>query len=135
MIFFIIWNAVIIYIHYYNLNRQEILKRTILPVNFDDALAEMDTNINDDFSVEGDIVFIIWNLISIYVSTEIKIAEAWSWASENVKRQMFTNESLKHIDDMEEEKAKIERKIKKQKQLEVIVEANNKKIANLRKEK
>ena len=125
----------IIYIHYYNLNRQEILKRTILPVNFDDALDEMDVNINDDFSVEGDIVFIIWNLISIYVSTEIKIAEAWSWASENVKRQMFTNESLKHIDDMEEEKAKALRKIKKQKQFEVIVEANNKKIANLRKEK
>ena len=124
----------IIYIHYYNLNRQEILKRTILPFDFNDELDEIDTKLNDDFSIEGDIVFIIWSLISIYVSTEIKIAEAWSWASENVKRQTFTNESLKHIDDMEAEKARIARKISKQKQFRVIVEANNKKIANKRKE-
>jgi len=125
----------IIYIHYYNLNHQEILKRTILPVNFDDAFDEMDANVNDDFAVEGDIIFIIWSLISIYVSTEIKIAESWSWASENVKRQMFTNESLKHIDNMEEEKTKADRKLRKQKQFEIIVEANNRKIANKKKVK
>jgi F0F1-type ATP synthase gamma subunit len=123
----------IIYIHYYNMNRQEILKRTILPFNFNDELDDLNVKTNDDFSVEGDIFFIIWNLISIYVSTEIKIAEAWSWASENVKRQMFTNESLKHIDDMEEEKARALRKEKKQKQFEIIVEANNRKIASKRK--
>lgn len=127
----------IIYIHYYNLNRQEILKRTILPCDFNNDINEYDElnpKLNDDFSVEGDIYFIIWSLISVYVSTEIKIAEAWSWASENVKRQMFTNESLKHIEDMDYEKARIERKIKKQKQFEAIVEANNKKIANKKKE-
>lgn len=124
----------IIYIHYYNLNRQEIVKRTILPFDFNDGIDESSAS-NNDFSVEGDIFYIIWNLISIYVSTEIKIAEAWSWASENVKRQAFTNESLKHIDDMEEEKAKIERKLRKKKQFEIIVEANNKKITNKKREK
>ena len=44
------------------------------------------------FTAEGDLFFIIWNLISSYVTMEIKIAEAWSWASENVKRQAFTND-------------------------------------------
>ncbi|MBR3209972.1 MAG: F0F1 ATP synthase subunit gamma [Bacilli bacterium] len=126
----------IIYIHYYNLNRQEILKRTILPFDFDDKLSEESVKARkeDDFSVEGDLMYIIWNLISIYVSTEIKIAEAWSWASENVKRQAFTSESLKKIDEREIEQNRIDRKARKKKEFEIIIESNNKKIANLRKE-
>lgn len=126
----------IIYIHYYNLNRQEILKRTILPFDFDDKLNDENIKLKkeDDFSVEGDLMYIIWNLISIYVSTEIKIAEAWSWASENVKRQAFTSESLKKIDEREIEQNRVERKARKKKEFEIIIESNNKKIANLKKE-
>ena len=119
----------IIYIHYYNLNKQQILKRTILPFGIDeDILDESETreiNKNDDFVVEGDLSFILLNLLTLYITNEIKIADAWSWASENVERQVFTNESLKKIDEREEERIKTERKIRHNKEFKQIVENNN----------
>ena len=71
--------------------------------------------------------FILLNLLTLYVTNEIKIADAWSWASENVERQVFTNESLKKIDEREEERLKVERKIRHNKEFKQIVENNNKK--------
>jgi F0F1-type ATP synthase gamma subunit len=120
----------IIYIHYYNLNKQQILKRTILPFDFGgDVLDEeekREINKLDDYVVEGDLSFILLNLISLYVSNEVKIAEAWSWASENVERQVFTNESLKKIDEREEQKFQAARKARHSKEFKNIVEKNNK---------
>ncbi len=123
-------NINIIYIHYYNLNKQELIKRKILPVDFDkDIFNKEDIKVrqDEDFVIEGDLNFILWNLISEYVRAEIKIAESWSWASENVKRQMFTNESLKKIEEKEEEDSMLERKARHSKDFKVIVEINNKK--------
>ena len=127
----------VIYIHYYNLNSQSVIKRTILPVDFDDEFNDNEKRealVKDDYVVEGDIMYIVWSLITTYVSTEIKIAAAWRWASETVKRQAFTSESLQKIEEMEEEKARKERKIAKKKEFAVIIEGNNKKNANKRKE-
>jgi len=121
----------IIYIHYYNLNNQGLLKRTILPIDFNSLETNKDklkSDINVDYVVEGNLELIIWSLISIYVSTEIKISEAWSWASENVKRQAFTNESLNKIEEREIESKKIERKEKKIKIFKDLVELNNRKV-------
>ena len=119
------------YIHYHNLNKQEIVKRTILPFGIhEDILDESDTreiSKLDDFVVEGDLSFILLNLLTLYVTNEIKIADAWSWASENVERQVFTNESLKKIDEREEERLKVERKIRHNKEFKQIVENKNKK--------
>ena len=61
------------------------------------------------------------------MTNEIKIADAWSWASENVERQVFTNESLKKIDEREEEEFKKARKARHNKEFKQIVENNNKK--------
>ena len=120
----------IIYIHYYNLNKQQIVKRTILPFDFGgdilDEEEKREINKLDDYVVEGDLSFILLNLISLYVSNEVKIAEAWSWASENVERQVFTNESLKKIDEREEQKFKEARKARHTKEFKNIVEKNNK---------
>lgn len=116
----------IIYIHYNNLNSQEVMKRKILPLEIDENVTEKE----NDFAAEGDLFFIIWNLVSLYVTTEIKIAEAWSWASENVKRQAFTNESLKKIDEREEIKAKKERKEKSKENFKIIVESINRRVQN-----
>ena len=66
----------------------------------------------------------------MYVTTEIKIAEAWSWASENVKRQAFTNESLKKIDEKEEIRIKKERKEKSKENFKIIVESINRRVQN-----
>ena len=116
----------IIYIHYNNLNSQEVMKRKILPLEIDTKTKEKE----NDFASEGDLFFIIWNLISLYVTTEIKIAEAWSWASENVKRQAFTNESLKKIDEREEIRIKKERKEKSKENFKIIVESINRRVQN-----
>lgn len=121
----------IIYIHYYNLNKQEIVKRTILPFDFGgdilDEEEKREINKLDDFVIEGDLSYILLNLVSLYVANEIKIAEAWSWASENVERQVFTNESLKKIDEREEEAQLQARKARHSKEFKLIVEKNNKK--------
>ena len=69
----------------------------------------------------------IFNLLTLYVSNEIKIAEAWSWASENVERQVFTSESLKKIDEKEEENMMAARKARHTKEFKLIVEKNNRK--------
>ena len=122
----------LIYTHYYNISRQEMVKRTILPFDYGgDILDEDDRreiNKLDDFVVEGDLNFIIWNLISIYVTMEIKIAKAWSYATENVQRQTFTDNSLKKIDEREEEKKKKQLKQKKAEAFKTIVEMNNRKL-------
>ena len=122
----------LIYTHYYNLTRQEIVKRTIVPFDYGgDILDEEDKreiNQLDDFVVEGDLNFIIWNLISIYITMEIKIAKSWSYATENVQRQTFTDNSLKKIDEKEEEKRKQQLKEKKAESFKTIVDMNNRKI-------
>ena len=122
----------IIYIHYYDLGRQEIVKRTILPFEYGkDVLDSEETakiSQDEDFVIEGDLDYILWNLISLYVSTEIKIAEAWSWASENVQRQLFTDQSLKKIEEREEEDLKVARKERRNLNFRALVEMNNKKL-------
>ena len=124
----------IIYIHYYGLSQQEITKKTILPFDQDDMEDDVEkkglrrVGHKEDFVAEGDVNYIIWNLISVYVSMEIKVAEAWSYASENVQRQAFTNESLKKIEENEENALKEARKAKHAKAFKVIVEMNNKKM-------
>ncbi len=121
----------IVYIHYYNLNHQEVVKKSILPLDINE---NEKSNRDDDYAVEGDLFYIIWNLVSIYVSTEIKIAEAWSWASENVKRQAFTSESLDKIEEREVENSKIIRKERNKKSFDELVENTNRKITKKKKE-
>lgn len=122
----------LIYTHYYNISKQEMVKRTILPFDYSgDILDEDDRreiNRLDDFVVEGDLNYIMWNLISIYITMEIKIAKAWSYATENVQRQSFTDNSLKKIEEREEEKRKKQLKEKKKIAFKTIVEMNNRKI-------
>ena len=120
----------VIYIHYNNLNNQVVMKKKILPLEIDNS----GIDVENDFSSEGDLLFIIWNLVSLYVTTEIKIAEAWSWASENVKRQAFTNESLKKIDEREEINTKRVRKENNIERFKTIVESINKRTMKKNKE-
>ena len=128
----------LIYTHYYNISRQEIVKRTILPFDYGGDILDEEERKEisklDDFVVEGDLNYIIWNLISIYITMEIRIAKAWSYATENVQRQTFTDNSLKKIEDKEEEKKKEELKIKKAKEFKTIVEMNNRKIRTKKEE-
>ena len=128
----------LIYTHYYNISRQEIVKRTILPFDYGgDVLDDEDRkeiSKLEDFVVEGDLNYIIWNLISIYITMEIRIAKSWSYATENVQRQIFTENSLNKIEDREEQRNREALKAKKALAFKTIVEMNNRKIRNKKKE-
>ena len=57
----------IIYIHYYNLGEQKIIKRMILPFDYSDNESEEDKAI-DDFVVEGDLRAQISQNIKLLIS-------------------------------------------------------------------
>ena len=122
----------VIYMHYYNMSKQEVVKKTILPFDYQEGISKPEDEIEEDYVVEGRLKYIIWNLVTLYASQEIYIAEAWSWASENVKRQAFTSESLKKIEDIEIETARNERKKRRAEEFLEIVNMNNAKLLQKR---
>lgn len=110
----------VIYNHYYNVNKLELVDRVIFPINPIEDNKEK--KYKEDFVVEGDINEILLNLVSLYIGYEIQIAEASSWAAENVMRQLVTKESLDKIEKIEEEKENMIRKEKKKKTFKRIIE-------------
>lgn len=102
----------LIYNHYYNISKIELVRKQLLPLN-NEILAKKDEKYKEDFAVEGNINDILMNIITLYLSYEIKIATENSYASENIQRQMLTKKSLKKIEEIEEENQKEEKKKKK----------------------
>ncbi len=113
----------LIYNHYYNISRIELVKRKILPL---EKSKVKNNSYNEDFAVEGNINSILLNIIALYLNYEIKVAVENSYASENIMRQMITKESLKKIDEIEEEKQREERKEKNNKALKKQIDNINK---------
>ena len=110
----------VVYNHYYNVNKIELIEKTIFPMQ--PKAENKNKKYTEDFVVEGDINEILINLVSLYIGYEIQIAEASSWASENVMRQIVTKESLDKIEKIEEEKNNMIRKEKKKKSFKKIIE-------------
>lgn len=110
----------VIYNHYYNVNKLELVNKIIFPIKpIEDS---KEKKYNEDFVIEGDINEILLNLVSLYIGYEIQIAEASSWAAENVMRQLVTKESLDKIEKIEEQKENMLRKEKKKKTFKKIIE-------------
>ena len=103
----------LIYNHYYNVSRIERIKEQILPLE----KTKKNEKYNEDFAIEGNINSILINIITLYLSYEIKVAVENSYASENIMRQMVTKESLKKIDEIEEEQKREQRKQRNAKNL------------------
>ncbi len=113
----------LIYNHYYNVSRIERVKQKILPLDKTNGNPE---DYQDDFAVEGNINSILLNVVALYLGYEIKVAVENSYASENIMRQMITKESLKKIDEIEEEKTREERKERQAKNLKKQLDNINK---------
>ena len=109
----------IIYNHYYNISHIELLKKKLLPL---DITTKKKDFYPEDYTVEGDINKILLNIIVLYLSYEIRVAVENSYASENVMRQTITNESLKKIDEIEQENIRQERKEKNKKSFKKVIE-------------
>lgn len=103
----------IVYNHYYNISKIELIKKQVLPVEKRNEEKNTFDTYREDFVVEGDINDILINIVVLYVLYEIKIATENSYASENIMRQTITKESLKRIDDIEFERKRIKLKLKK----------------------
>ncbi len=77
---------------------------------------------SEDFYSESDLNALLTDLTITYIEYELKITATNSFASENVMRQNATSESLKKIEEMEEERKREEKKIENQANFKQVVE-------------
>lgn len=113
----------IIYNHYYNISQIELVKKKVLPIEaFNQKATKEEKRHLEDFVIEGNINSILRNIIVLYLSYEIKIATENSFASENIMRQTITKESLKKLDEIEQENERKERKIRNNKNFKKVIE-------------
>ena len=111
----------VIFIRYININNMHLDKTKLFPI---EAVKQKNTS---DFVIEADGNMLFTDLILLYIDCKLQIVESNSWASENIQRENLTNESLRKIDEIEEEKLKVSRKEKKAADFK-------KQLANYRKE-
>lgn len=105
-----LWSQiVIVYNQYCNASTIKLTEQKIYPL---DIPEDKTIGTQDDFVVEGDITEILANLQVAYLMNALQIATASAFAAENVMRQNATTESLKKLDEMEEEQARVLRKEK-----------------------
>lgn len=111
----------LVYNRYYSVSDLRFIKTKIFPVEFEEQ-KELKKMYTEDYIIEGNSNEILINLISLYICWQIRIAERNSFASENVMRQQVTQESMKKIDERNEELARENRKITKNKNFQKIIE-------------
>lgn len=111
------------YNHYNSSTSFEFKKLTLFPVEFD---GEYDTK--HDFVIETDITSMLHSLLSFYVLYQLRMCECISRAAENVIRNQITSEALDKIEEIEIDRANMERKMKKDKLVKKTVD-NYKKLS------
>lgn len=106
------WSAVeIAYNHYYNSGTIRPEVRRIFPLELKKDIKDISQrNLIADYMIEGDAFDILSRMMIAYLTYEVKIAVASAYASENIMRQNSTSESLKKIEEIEDEEIKTERK-------------------------
>lgn len=90
----------LIYNHYRNASQVDFVDKVIFPMP-EGLLGEKDYH--EDFVCEGDMQELLLNLTALYLQYEVEIAAQVSYAAENITRQNITTESLKRIDERDEE--------------------------------
>lgn len=90
----------LIYNHYRNSSEVEFVNKVIFPIPKGLLGNEVYT---EDFVAEGDLQNLLLDLTELYLQYEVEIACEVSLAAENITRQNITTESLKKIDEREEE--------------------------------
>lgn len=116
-----------VHLHYFqfnNISSIEPVSKQIYPYDLKNHDSE---SYREDYFVEGDMNIILRNLITSFLSYELRIAQVSSFASENVLRQNSTTESLKKIEEMEEEENLQIRKEKTQKGFKKVIDSYMKK--------
>ena len=118
------YSEINLYYNHYNSSTSFVFKKlTLFPVEFD---GEYDTK--HDFVIETDITSMLHSLLSFYVLYQLRMCECISRAAENVIRNQITSEALDKIEEIETDRANLERKEMKDKLVRKTVE-NYKKLA------
>ncbi|MFR5600869.1 MAG: F0F1 ATP synthase subunit gamma [Lachnospiraceae bacterium] len=115
----------LIYNHYENTTSIYSRKLKIYPISRESAAAEGSAEAavyTEDFAIEGNINEIMVRLMAAYVYQELLLAVFNSRAAENIMRQNATTESLKKIDELEEEALMEERRAKRDKEFQKVVD-------------
>lgn len=109
----------LIYNHYHNSSEVEFVNRVIFPMPKGLIGNEQYT---EDFVCEGDLQQLLLDLTELYLQYELEIASQMSLAAENITRQNITTESLKKIDEREEEALQLERREQKDKEFAKVLD-------------
>lgn len=109
----------LIYNHYRNSSEVDFVNKVIFPLP-KGLLGK--GSYQEDFVCEGDMQKILLELTELYLKYEVEIAAQVSRAAENITRQNITTESLKKIDEREEEQLMLERKERKDKEFAKVLD-------------
>lgn len=109
----------LIYNHYRNSSEVDFVNKVIFPLPKGLLGKE---NYQEDFVCEGDMQKLLLELTGLYLRYEVEIAAQVSRAAENITRQNITTESLKKIDEREEEQLMLERKERKDKEFAKVLD-------------
>ena len=117
----------VIFNYYHSISEITFEKIQVFPVVINDLDEEMkNENYESDFVIEMNVDEIITSIIVLYICYQVKVYECNSLASENVMRERVTRESIKKIEEKEEEQLKINRKLINQEKFKKQI--NNQKI-------
>lgn len=116
----------IVYIRYINASESRKDMRTIFPLEIPKDSDPEDYK--DDFMIDGDVETLMTNLLTTYLTYQLKIMRSSGYASENILRQNTTNESLKKIDEREAELLMEERREKRAEEFAKVIENYQKKV-------
>ncbi|MCD8198407.1 MAG: F0F1 ATP synthase subunit gamma [Lachnospiraceae bacterium] len=115
----------VVFVRYVNAAECVKDKHRIYPIEIPKDSAPEDYR--DDFMIEGEIESLLMNLLATYLIYEIQIIRTSGYASENILRQNTTSESLKKIEEIEEEQRMEERREKRTKEFSKVIENYQKK--------
>lgn len=109
----------ILYNNYVDAGNIKWLAKRIFPFEFNETDRD---KYKEDFICETNLSELLVSMVITYINFEIKITAINSFAAENIMRQNSTSESLKKIDEIEEENILEERKIRSQKEFQKVIE-------------
>jgi len=110
----------IIFNRYINASQIELDSEQIYPFVME-ANADK-SNYRDDFLIDGDVEDLLIELVTTYLSYQIRIAGYSGYASENIMRQNTTSESMKKIEERESEALMEYRRERRQKEFSKTIE-------------
>lgn len=116
----------VVYNKYNSVTDIKLTNRKIFPLDAEVMQQREDKDVYTDYFCDGNIEEILQNLIALYLRYQLKLCELNTSAAENIMRQNTTSESLKKIDEIEEQEIKQSRKEKKIKEFRKVIEAQSK---------